>query len=88
MFTPVLIVSVIILFYFPRYKLRCIEHEIHNILSNDKDDNDINEAVIKRYIAVVEFLKIKYFPFFYLIKNKPMSIVECIDAIGIDDVNG
>jgi len=89
LFLPLLFITAIILFYFPFYKIKCIEYEINQIIENVDNDEDITESVIQKYKAVIEFIKFEHFPLFYLfMRNKKMPFEEVLRNLSLDDNDG
>lgn len=89
MFAPILVITVIILYLFPIYKVKCIEYEINRIIEMNQTTDDLSDNMIQKYKAVIEYIKFSaiHFPFSFLVKrDKSMSIEEVFRIIH-DDKN-
>ena len=90
MFAPILVITVIILCFLPIYKFRCIEYEINRIIEMDQTTGDLNDAMIQKYKAVIEYIKYGGIPFpssLFVKKDKNMSFEEIIGIIHPDTKN-
>ncbi len=90
MFAPILVITTIILSLLPIYKIRCIEYEINRIIEMDQTTGDLNDDMIQKYKAVIEYIKYFdiHFPFSFFIKrDKSRSIEEIIRILYHDNKN-
>lgn len=89
MFAPILVITAIILYLFPIYKVKCIEYEINRIIEMNQTTDDLSDNMIQKYKAVIEYIKFSaiHFPFSFFVKrDKSMSIEEVFRIIH-DDKN-
>jgi hypothetical protein len=82
LFTPIVVIPVIILYGLPLYKLKCIEEAAQKILERDNSNPETLAGKTRKYRTIIEYIKLTEFSRFPLVKrNKEFSDDEIFQTI-------